>query len=57
MDNSVPLFPIIEFHDEYGHIHRIREIIESTTFDGDKKVTYFSNEGEEFCFVIKNRNK
>jgi hypothetical protein len=48
-------FPIIEFHDIYGNIHAIKEITETQTFDGDKKIKYTTYDDEEFHLIIKER--
>lgn len=55
MAREIPNFPIIEFHDTYGEIHIVKEITESKTFDGEKKIAYTTVDGEDLYFVIKER--
>jgi hypothetical protein len=55
MAREMPVFPIIEFCDIYGNVHIIKEIRETTTFDGDRKTIYITHENEEVSFVTKER--
>jgi hypothetical protein len=55
MIGETPMFPTIDFYDVFGNVHRIYEIKEFITFDGDKKITYTMTDGEEISFVIKER--
>lgn len=55
MANSTPVFPNIEFHDTYGYVHTVKEITEDKNFDGIKRITYTTHEGEEFYFLIKEK--
>lgn len=55
MAKETPYFPIIEFHDMVGVVHKIMEIKEDKNFDRAKRITYTTYKDKAFHFLIKER--